>query len=236
VGADRLDNPPGADPGDLKAELYNLDATPYESLMLGLFTIWHSSGRVAKQSKINDVGLGFSRDGFHWDRPFREAVLSVSNEANTWNFGNVQSVGGGCLVVGDRLYLYSSGRRANEWSTGLWFLRRDGFASMVSGERAGTLTTRHLRFSGRRLFVNLEAPRGGLQVEVLNREGRVIAPFTKEACTMVTGDRTQLEVRWGGAADLGQLAGEPVHLRFHLKNGALYSFWISPDASGASHG
>ena len=24
--------------------------------------------------------------------------------------------------------------------------------------------------------------------------------------------------------------------RFHLKNGSLYAFWVSPDESGASHG
>jgi len=35
---------------------------------------------------------------------------------------------------------------------------------------------------------------------------------------------------------LAKLAGQPVRFRFHLKNGALYSFWVSPDASGASHG
>jgi len=27
-----------------------------------------------------------------------------------------------------------------------------------------------------------------------------------------------------------------VRFRFHLRLGALYSFWVSPDASGASHG
>jgi hypothetical protein len=27
-----------------------------------------------------------------------------------------------------------------------------------------------------------------------------------------------------------------VRFRFHLNNGSFYSFWVSPDASGASHG
>ena len=38
------------------------------------------------------------------------------------------------------------------------------------------------------------------------------------------------------AAGLGALAGKPVRFRFHLRNGRLYAFWVSPDASGASHG
>jgi hypothetical protein len=39
-----------------------------------------------------------------------------------------------------------------------------------------------------------------------------------------------------GAADLSAVSGKPVRFRFHLKNGRLYAFWVSPDASGASHG
>ena len=31
-------------------------------------------------------------------------------------------------------------------------------------------------------------------------------------------------------------SGKPVRFRFHLSNGSLYSFWVSPDKSGASHG
>jgi len=47
----------------------------------------------------------------------------------------VQSVGGGCLIVGDKLYLYASGRNATQETTGLAFLRRDGFASMDAASR-----------------------------------------------------------------------------------------------------
>ena len=36
--------------------------------------------------------------------------------------------------------------------------------------------------------------------------------------------------------NLAALAGEPVRFRFHLRNGSLYAFWVSPDQSGASHG
>ena len=35
---------------------------------------------------------------------------------------------------------------------------------------------------------------------------------------------------------LALLAGRPVRFRFHLANAKLYSFWVSPDLSGASHG
>ena len=52
----------------------------------------------------------------------------------------------------------------------------------------------------------------------------------------VRSDKTLKEVRWDGIEDLSKLARTPVRFRFHLTNGRLYSFWVSPDASGASRG
>jgi hypothetical protein len=154
----------------------------------------------------------------------------------------VQSAGGGCLVVGDRLYFYFSGRALGDGSwdgnaaTGLAFLRRDGFASLDAGAEVGVLTTRPLRFRGKHLFVNVAAAQGQLQAEILDSAGKAIEPFTLANCAALKTDKTLVEVKFRGADDLESLVGRAVRLRFHLRNGALYAFWVSPDASGASHG
>jgi hypothetical protein len=147
--------------------------------------------------------------------------------------------------VGDKLYFYYSG-----WSgvgpkgpstyaggsTGVAMLRRDGFASMDADEHGGTLTTRPIIFSGRCLFVNGCAPQGELRAEVLDERGNVIAPFTLENCQPFTGDSTRQRITWKGADDLSQLAGKKVRLRFSLRRGQLYAFWVTPDPAGASYG
>ena len=187
--------------------------------------------------------LGYSRDGWHWSRPDRRAFCPVSDRPGDWNANNVQSAGGGFLVVGDELYFYVSGRtgrpgnnKAGTLSTGLATLRRDGFASMDADERGGTLTTRPVRFSGRYLFVNVDNPRGELIVEILDQAGQVVKPFTTENCIPVKADKTSQSVRWSGVADLSSLANQPIRFRFHLKNGRLYAFWVAPEESGASRG
>jgi len=247
VGADRLD-PHNPNPAfsDIEPQLYNLDAVAYESVMLGLFSVWqgpeNDEMRRLGIRKRNDVLLGFSRDGFHWDRPDRRRFISCNSVEGAWNWGNVQSAGGGCLVVGDKLYFYVSGRPLNpppgpgNISTGLAILRRDGFASMDAGQTAGTLTTQVLRFSGKHLFVNVDADQGELRVEALDQEHQPIAPFTQAACLPISVDRTLMEVKWQGVKDMSVLSGKLVRFRFHLRNGALYSFWVSPERSGASHG
>jgi hypothetical protein len=238
---------------DVPAELYNLDCVAYESLLLGLFTIFR--GERNEREKPNDVCVGFSRDGFHWDRPDRRAFLPVSERVGDWNWANVQSAGGGCLVVGDRLYFYVSGRRGvpgsnapGVCSTGLATLRRDGFASMGSPASPSsvtrlepspaphTLITRPVTFSGRYLFVNLDAPDGALRVEVLDRGGKVIPAYAAAHAIAVRGDSTRARVTWTTTPDLAAVAGQPVRFRFTLTRGRLYSFWVSASSDGASHG
>jgi hypothetical protein len=239
VSADRLD--PKRDDLKVQPQLYNLDAVAYESILVGLFSIWR--GQPSDRAKPNEVVVGFSRDGFHWYRPDRRALIPVSEQYGDWNWGNVQSAGGCCLVVGDRLYFYVSGRAgirgsasSGVCSTGLALLRRDGFASMNAGQTEGSLLTRPLQFRGKYLFVNVDAPQGELRVEVLDQEGQVLSPFSRSNALPIQADRTLQRVSWKGSEVLSAVAGRPVRFRFTLTQGRLYAFWVSPTISGASQG
>jgi hypothetical protein len=230
-------------------ELYNLDGVAYESLLLGLFSIWR--GEPGDREKINEVTLAFSRDGFHWTRGAREAFLPVSNSHGAWNWANVQSAGGGCLVVGDQLFFYCSGRQGRPGTaapgvctTGVATLRRDGFASLEwmpgqgvtpRGAVEGSLTTRLVTFTGAHLFVNADTLDGELRAEVLDANGRAIEPFTRDRCEPVRGNSTRHLVTWG-AAPLQAIANREVRVRLTLTRGQLYSFWVSPWVSGESRG
>ena len=224
-------------------QLTNFDGVAYESLVLGQFTMWR--GKAAAESgrpELNDVCLGFSRDGFHFSRPDRRPFLAMSEQKGDWNWGNVQSAGGGCVIVGDKLHFYCSGRTGTPdqpeggGSTGLAILRRDGFASLDAGDEEGTLTTRPVTFTGSRLFVNFVAPAGELRVEILDEQERPIPPFTKAECVPLSGDSTKQAVVWKGTEEVGAATNKPVRFRFHLKRGKLFSFWVSPNSSGQSRG
>jgi hypothetical protein len=70
----------------------------------------------------------------------------------------------------------------------------------------------------------------------LDRDGKPILPFARDNCEPVETDGTLVAVRWKGADDLSSVSGQPVRFRFHLRNGAIYAFWVSGDSSGASRG
>ena len=248
AGPDDLDLP-APDLG-YPTQLYNLDAAGYESLMLGLFAIHRGPPNgvcwKGRFPKLTELCVGFSRDGFHWHRPDRRSFIGASRKEGTWNQSYVLSAGGCCLVVGDKLYFYfcafsgESPKLGRDMyaggSTGLATLRRDGFCSMDTDSSGGVLTTRSVRFTGRRLFVNLDAPQGDLRVEIIDEKGVTIPPFSKIQSVPVSGNQTLAAVNWKGVSDLSKLEERPVRFRFYLRKGRLYSFWVSPDASGSSRG
>jgi hypothetical protein len=231
-------------------ELYHFTATPYESLMVGVFGVFYGPPNdvcyAEKRPKIIDLQLGFSRDGFVYDRPHREAFLKCARTPGAWNRGYLHPATGVCLIVGDRLHFYfgtwsgETGDHSHMYaggSTGLATLRRDGFASMdADGDVAGTLTTVPVAFSGKFPFVNVSAKEGTLRVEILDAQGKVIAPFSWENCEPVKADSTRQRLTWRGAEDMGELSGKPVRFRFHLKGGELYAFWVSQNERGTSGG
>ena len=256
--SDEADRPDPAGK-NIRPQLYKIDAVAYESVMLGLFEVLYGphNGTCAQGGfpKITELQVAFSRDGFHWDRQQRKPFIAATRQAGDWDRAYITSTGGCCLIVGDRLHFYYGAFQGDEtnkavnlkpgmdvWTgmyakaaTGLATLRRDGFASM-NADAKGTLTTVPVTFQGSHLFVNVDAPQGSLQSEILDEAGRAIAPFTRENSSPIQADSTRQRLQWKGAADLSALRGKKVRFRFHLTSGRLYAFWVSPDATGASHG
>lgn len=221
---------PEVDPG-----IYNYDCIPYESIMLGQYSVWQGpeNNICAKLGiqKRNEICLGYSRDGFHYSRPSHVPFMANDQRDDAWNWGNMQSIGGVPLVVGDSLYFYTSGRRLNNimWdsytSTGLAMLRRDGFVSKHAGSEGAELTTEPVTFDGAYLFVNADI-RGAMQIEVISTSGKTLCTYSLGA-----SDSTKIYV-----GEVKKYSGKNVQLRFKLTDGDIYSFWVSPWESGESRG
>ncbi|MBQ0032443.1 MAG: hypothetical protein KBT68_06540, partial [bacterium] len=240
-----------------QASLYNFDAVAYESIMLGAFEIhWGPENGVCERRglpKITDIQFAYSRDGFHYSRPDRTAAIASERwEAygEKWDVGYVQPLSNLCVIKGDELWFYygafsgDTRRRVMDnpdipesgngnlngiyanGAMGFARLRRDGFAGMRTATE-GTLTTRPVVFTGSCLFVNLAAAEGMLRTQILD------AKTEKSLVTLpeIKGDGVKLQV-----GNVSAFAGRRVRLRFTVKKGELYAFWVSGDKSGRSGG
>lgn len=219
--------------------VYNHDAIAYESIILGLFSMWQGpENDVCNRDHIikrNQIMLGYSRDGYSWYREDMNPFLAVdATNTEAWNNGNLQSVVGTPLIVGDKLYFYLSGRKLKPngkeiVTTGLATLRRDGFVSM-SGR--GELTTEVLAFTGKYFFVNADI-RGSLKVELLDTQGNVIPGFSRDDCDTLTQGGTRQQITWRGNKEFPTGS---IKVKFYVEDCDLYAFWISPNLTGESGG
>ena len=225
-------------------QLYNVDCVGYESIMLGMFQIMQGPENNFCEErgvpKITELQLMYSRDGYHFSRPDRKAVISASRVEGAWDRGYVQSVGGVCVIRKEELWIYYAGFGGDEtrvkesWftngmyrngATGLAKLRRDGFVSMNGN---GQLTTRVLTCSGKAsLHINAQ---GAVRAEILTADGKVqavSAPFC--------GDSTNAKLSFADF-DIRLLNGNKFRLRFTV-DGKLYAFGFADEAGdfGGAH-
>lgn len=223
--ADELDRP-----GD---QLYSMIAFPYESAWLAYLGLFH-----AETDERLDIQLATSRDGRHWSRPHRTPFMANGPDG-AWDWGVLHMAANPPLRVSDKLYIYYGGYetahnvklpQVKRFGIGLATLRPDGFVSVDAGDPPGQLTTRPLRFQGRRLALNATVGRqGAIRVGVLHPDYSPVPGFEADACLPVTGDSLELPVRWNRQ---NELPGNKVHcfrLRFELKNASLFSFRISEE-------
>ncbi len=220
--------------------LYCVDAIGYESIMLGMFEIHRglSNNDFGDRGvpKITELIPMYSRDGYNFLRPNREPLIWASRYKGSWDRGYVQSVGGGCIIHGDELWIYYSGfsgdeskarnltgKNAQEFddfftgmycggATGIAIIRRDGFVSM-NGK--GTLLTRKLEFTGKKTM-GINAI-GKVKAEILDENGNLLATSRE-----FDGDSTNYTLNFGDF-DIESLNGKIIKIKFTV-DGKLFAF------------
>ena len=111
----------------IKPQLYNVDCIAYESIIIGMFQAHYGpSNEVCEEKgipKITQLQVMYSRDGYHFSRPCREALIPASMYKGAWDRGYVQSVSGGLIICGDELRIYYTAFAGDETRKGDWTQR-----------------------------------------------------------------------------------------------------------------
>lgn len=178
------------------------------------------------KSEDSDAVLLTSRGGNLYDRTFLESFIRPGPDLRNW-VARANYPALGVVPTGPTEMSLYIGRHYGQPSIFIerLTLRTDGFASAHASFRGGELITQPLQFSGRDLEVNLSTSAAGfLRVEIQDPEGKALDGFALNDCPEIIGDQIDRVVRWKNGSDVRALAGQPVRLRFALKDADLYAF------------
>lgn len=187
-----------------------------------------------KNDGVLDIQFAASRDGIAWNRPDRKPFIR-RGLAGGFASGYAY-MASGCVLRPEEVWLYygvsnnthGNYRIAEQKYTGAITratLRRDGFMSVDADYAGGEFITPSLRFSGRKLILNVDTSSGGcVRVGVLPESGLSIEGFSTGDCDPINGNFISKVVSWRGKPDVSALSGKPIRLHFAMNDTKLYSF------------
>ena len=243
-------------PPTWRAECYYIGVFPYEGLYIGFPSMYYPTGVDANGTNCDGfdlIQLACTRDLLTWSRlgnrePFIPPGRIDDGRVGVWD--RVQMFATEPIVRDDELWIYYCGlkwrdnpyefnsdrssrdlkslspeERADQTegmgAICLAILRRDGFVSLDAGESPGTISTQTFKWSGVKLMANVETREPGeLRAEILDTEGTVIATSQP-----MPGNQPQGEFHWSQPLP-ESLHGRQVRLRFTLREGSFYSWWL----------
>jgi hypothetical protein len=212
------------------ANIQYMFVIPYGGYYVGFPTLHDEGGTF-------NIQLAWSADGIKWHRASRTPWLAPGP---TGSFDCGMVLGPADPIFGEREMWFPYGgfpirhdSKETNWQSavGLATMRLDGFAAWQAGDEPGELVTQPFRCNGELLFVNADSHGGSLQVEVLDGRGAPIEGFRLDNCRNISADTLAGKdsgwIRWKAEPNLRKLKGQPIQLRFKLKDAQLYSFRIA---------
>lgn len=193
---------------------------------------WRAKVEQRIGTAITDGLLMSSRDGVHFERWGEAFVRNGIERPGTWVYGDCYQAYGLVETAGkfpgapNELSLYLP---ENYWHKAAkmrrYSLRVDGFVSARAGYAGGELTTRVVRFQGKQLAVNFSTSAAGhLRVELADAAGKALPGYSFDDCDEIFGDTLKRIVTWREKGDVSSVAGQPVRVRFRLRDADLFSY------------
>ncbi|MGA1017177.1 MAG: hypothetical protein ACO3YY_04185 [Phycisphaerales bacterium] len=173
----------------------------------------------------SDAVLMTSRGGNVYDRTFREAFIRPGVGLENWvSRSNYPAVGMARTGPAEMSIYVNQNYAQPTAALHRWSLRLDGLASAHAAHEGGELLTKPLRFDGDALEINFAtSAAGGIRVEIQTPDGTPIPGFALEDSVESIGNEIARDAVWSSGADLGDLAGRPVRLRFAMRDADLFS-------------
>lgn len=185
---------------------------------------------------VSDVVFMTSRDGRSFHR-WGEALIRPGLQPERWENRNnfvahgIMETATGLPGTPHEMSLYSieGYYRGESCQMRRYAWRLDGCVSAHARLSGGEFVTRPLIFDGEALHINFAtSAAGSVRIELQEAHRKPIPGYTLADGEEIYGDAVDHRVSWTGGEDLSRLAGQPVRLRFVMKDADLFAFRFTP--------
>lgn len=209
--------------------MYSMNVIPYQGIYLGFAQRYISKPGIG----TIDIQLAISRDGIHFERPFREPIIGLG-EVGSWDRFMIHPMSGPPIEEDKMLHFYYGGRNYRhrptsitdegtpKGSIGRASTLMDRFVSVEASYDGGTLITKLFHFNGSQLFINGNIAFGEIRIQLLDSKGKAIEGFESKIYEI---DSTEIPVAFKGR-NIEALSSNPLRIQSTLRNAQLYSFNI----------
>lgn len=200
----------------------------------------------ATQGGVIDIELATSRDGFHWERPFRKPFWLARSATHGFDSGAIFLAAQPIVLDKEIRFYYGAYSQGATGGTdynfasgiGIATMPRDRFAGLRPLARSDQPTLKHplenvgqvtlkpiILGGSSSIEVNADASAGEIRVEILDDDGKRVRGFSDDEAVPIKGNSLNHVVRWlsGGLSGLSE---GPYMLRIHLKNATVYAITI----------
>lgn len=160
-----------------------------------------------------------------YDRTFMETFIRPGLGAENWVSRTNYPLTGILPCGSDQMMLYVS-RHNMQVTTFIerLLLRLDGFASVTAPWVGGEMITKPLVFKGNKLEINYRTgAAGSIRVEIQDINATPIPGYTLDDCPEIIGDEISRVISWKNGEKVSQVEGQPIRLRFVMKEADLFS-------------
>lgn len=174
----------------------------------------------------SDAVLLTSRAGSTvYDRTFMEAFIYPGLGAQNWVSRTNYPLTGILPAGPNQIQIFVSRHYMQDsWHIERLLLRTDGFVSVNAPWSGGEMVTKPIVFAGKLLEINYRTSAAGfVRVEIQTAKGEPIAGYALSDCPEIIGDEIERIVTWKQGPDVSRLAGQPVRLRFVMKDADLFA-------------
>ncbi|MDA0841033.1 MAG: hypothetical protein O3B01_32265 [Planctomycetota bacterium] len=183
-----------------------------------------------KYEGVNDALFMASRDGINWTRWLDAWVRPGLDDLN-WTERNNYPIWGIAESSATEWSMYISEHYRHEGVPTIMrrlSIRPWGFVSVHADHAGGEMLTKPFTFSGNQFHLNFStSAAGSIRVGLCDQQGQELPGLSSADMEPVYGDALDAVVQWKERTDLTELEGQPICLRFHLKDADLFSLRFS---------